>query len=235
MPHAAKSSAGGWNNSRICKTRDELDPATSWFVLAWDAFRAPKSSPTTKPCGSPAPSAWNSTHRSSGSLAEKKGGDMHHVGQRPARRQGRARPGRRSRGMIDALHHAAYRRAPGHWKPPANCWRRAGVDGRTRFSRGAWKPCWKCCRRRRHFPASNSTGDLRAAGSDFEALEKLRRLAFTEQVEQPSSLSCGKEEAPHEHPCGPGLEAEIHAATTAISSMLFYQFPRSNARSGMTA
>jgi len=24
------------------KIREELDPATSWFVLAWDAFRAPK-------------------------------------------------------------------------------------------------------------------------------------------------------------------------------------------------
>ena len=31
-------------------------------------------------------------------------------------------------------------------------------------------------------------GDLAASGSDFEALEKLRRLAFSAQVDEPSQL-----------------------------------------------
>jgi putative DNA methylase len=38
-------------------------------------------------------------------------------------------------------------------------------------------------------------GDLALAASDFEALEKLRRRAFTEHVDAPDQLNLFKEEA----------------------------------------
>ena len=37
--------------------------------------------------------------------------------------------------------------------------------------------------------------DVAGAGNDFEALEKLRRLAFTDRVEEPKQLELWKQEA----------------------------------------
>jgi putative DNA methylase len=45
------------------------------------------------------------------------------------------------------------------------------------------------------FSGVDLEGDLAAAGSDFEALENLRKLAFTQQVDPPTQLELWLEPA----------------------------------------
>jgi putative DNA methylase len=45
------------------------------------------------------------------------------------------------------------------------------------------------------FSGIDLDGDLAASGSDFEALENLRKLAFTEQVDPPKQLDLWLEPA----------------------------------------
>ena len=45
-----------------------------------------------------------------------------------------------------------------------------------------------------HFSGIELEGDVREFGSDFEALENLRRLSFSEDVDEPEQLKLWKEE-----------------------------------------
>jgi hypothetical protein len=49
---AARREVKQWRMEQLLGTKRQtnLDPITEWFVLAWDAFEAPRF-PTMKPCG----------------------------------------------------------------------------------------------------------------------------------------------------------------------------------------
>ena len=89
--------------------------------------------------------------------------------------------------MIDALHHAAYQGRTKRWNPPANCWS-APASWRTQIS-AAMQAILKSCPSDGVFSGVDLAPDVAGAGNDFEALEKLRRLAFADQVEEPQQLS----------------------------------------------
>ena len=74
------------------KADDDLDPLTAFFVLAWDAFRAPvfvydEALRLARAVGIDLDTGVV------GRIAGKKGSDLHHVGQRPAGGGGGARAG----------------------------------------------------------------------------------------------------------------------------------------------
>ena len=105
---AARREVKRWRLEQLThlKANADLDPATAFFVLAWDAFRAPVF-------------AYDEALRLAravgadldgdivGRLAEKKGSDIRLWDSARRAAKGALGPADGSRGMIDAVHHAA--------------------------------------------------------------------------------------------------------------------------------
>jgi hypothetical protein len=88
------------------KARADLDPLTAWFVLAWDAFNAPQFSydealRLARACGVDLDNDVVKT------LAEKKASNLVIWDSAKRAAKGSLGPADGSRGMIDAIHHAA--------------------------------------------------------------------------------------------------------------------------------
>ncbi len=106
---AARREVKRWRLSQLThvKADDDLDPLTAFFVLAWDAFRAPVF-------------AYDEALRLAravgidldtgvvGRIAGKKGSDLHLWDSARRAAAGALGPADGSRGMIDALHHASH-------------------------------------------------------------------------------------------------------------------------------
>ena len=75
--NAARREVKSWRLEQLThkRARMELDPRTSWFVLAWMRSKRP-SSPTTKPCVSARAIGVDLRQRHRRSLANKKGSDL---------------------------------------------------------------------------------------------------------------------------------------------------------------
>ena len=184
---AARREVKRWRLERLThrKANADLDPATAFFVLAWDAFRAPAF-------------AWDEALRLAravgidperevaGRLAEKKGADLllWDSGRRQAK--GALGPVDGSRGLIDALHHAAHAARTASLAAARELLEEAGVDRDPRFF-AALEAVLEV------LPAGAVTGvaltgDAAAAGSDFEALYHLYRLAWSREIDEPDQL-----------------------------------------------
>ena len=88
------------------KANADLDPVTAFFVLAWDAFRAPAFAYDEALMLARAVGA-DLDGDIVGRLAEKKGSDIHLWDSARRAAKGVLGPADGSRGMIDAVHHAA--------------------------------------------------------------------------------------------------------------------------------
>ena len=184
---AARREVKRWRLERLThrKANADLDPATAFFVLAWDAFRAPAF-------------AWDEALRLAravgidperevaGRLAEKKGADLllWDSGRRSAK--GALGPVDGSRGLIDALHHAAHAARTASLAAARELLEEAGVDRDPRFF-AALEAVLEV------LPAgaltgAALTGDAAAAGGDFEALYHLYRLAWSREIDEPDQL-----------------------------------------------
>ena len=184
---AARREVKRWRLERLThrKANADLDPATAFFVLAWDAFRAPAF-------------AWDEALRLAravgidperevaGRLAEKKGADLllWDSGRRSAK--GALGPVDGSRGLIDALHHAAHAARTASLAAARELLEEAGVDRDPRFF-AALEAVLEV------LPAGALTGvaltgDAAAAGGDFEALYHLYRLAWSREIDEPDQL-----------------------------------------------
>ena len=192
---AARREVKRWRLEQLThsKIREELDPATSWFVLAWDAFRAPKVAYDEALVLARAVGVELDT-QIIGRLAEKKGGDIIIWDSERRAAKGALGPADGSRGMIDAIHHAAYFARNRSLESARELLHRAGVDSEATFF-AALEAVLEVLPPSKAFSGIDLDGDLALAASDFEALEKLRRLAFTEHVDAPDQLDLFKEEA----------------------------------------
>jgi len=192
---AARREVKRWRLEQLThsKIREELDPVTSWFVLAWDAFHAPKVAYDEALVLARAVGVELDT-QIIGRLAEKKGGDIIIWDSERRAAKGALGPADGSRGMIDAIHHAAYFARSRSLESARELLHRAGVDGEPTFF-AALEAVLEVLPPSKAFSGIDLDGDLALAASDFEALEKLRRLAFTEHVDAPDQLNLFKEEA----------------------------------------
>jgi adenine-specific DNA methylase len=192
---AARREVKRWRLEQLThsKIREELDPATSWFVLAWDAFRAPKVAYDEALVLARAVGV-EMDAQIIGRLAEKKGGDIIIWDSERRAAKGALGPPDGSRGMIDAIHHAAYFARTRSLESARELLHRAGVDKEAAFF-AALEAVLEVLPPSKAFSGVDLDGDLALAASDFEALEKLRRLAFTEHVDAPDQLNLFKEEA----------------------------------------
>ncbi len=185
---AARREVKRWRLDALSRRRGraELDPLCSFFVLAWDAFKAPVF-PYDEGLRLARAVGVDLDRQVVGTLAEKKGSDLllWDSGKRAAKGALGEASGVRS--MMDALHgvaHAVRSRSLAAGRDAAE---RAGLLGDTAFQHALALAL-------EVLPVGRAAGaplgsDLGAASSDFEALESLRRLAFADTVAVPEQLA----------------------------------------------
>ena len=173
----------------------DLDPPTAFFVLAWDAFRAPKFS-----------------YDEALKLARAVGVDLErdvvrHFGAKMADNmtlwdssvraaKGALGPADGSRGMIDAIHHAANLARVRSLATAREMLAAVGVDRNPRFATAleAVLEVLPVSKSYRGFDLDKRAAGLESASHDFEVLENLRRLAFGDRIDEPEQLRMWRED-----------------------------------------
>ena len=192
---AARREVKRWRLTQLThvKADDDLDPLTAFFVLAWDAFRAPVF-------------AYDEALRLAravgidldtgvvGRIAGKKGSDLHLWDSARRAAAGALGPADGSRGMIDALHHAAHAARERTVEAAAEMLGRAGLDREPRFF-AALEAVLEILPPSKTFTGIALEGAVEASGSDFEALYTLYRFAYDDRIDEPDQLSLWREES----------------------------------------
>ncbi len=193
---AARREVKTWRLNQLTHTkgRGDLDATTSWFVLAWDAFKAPKFSYDEGLRLARAVGA-DLEGQLINKVCEKKGSDIVLWDSAMRAAKNALGPADGSRAMIDAVHHAAYRGRTRTLDAALDLLKEAGIDNDPQFL-AALEAALEVLPPSRSFVGFDvATGDAKAASDDFDALEKLRRLAFSDRVDEPKQLSLFAEEA----------------------------------------
>ena len=167
---AARREVKRWRLAQLTHVEadDDLDPITAFFVLAWDAFRAPAF-------------AYDEALRLAravgvdldtgvvGRIAGKKGSDLHLWDSARRAAAGALGPADGSRGMIDVLHHAAHAVRERSIAAAAEMLAEAGVDHDPRFF-AALEAVLEILPPSKTFTGIALDGEVEESGSDFEAL-----------------------------------------------------------------
>ena len=186
---AARREVVKWRLDQITQleVRADLDPVTVWFVLAWDFF---ESSTFSYDEGLRLARAVGVDLETDivKRVAEKKGSDLRLWDSATRAAKGALGPADGSRSWLDALHAAAWAARSKSLETARTLLDETGAAAEPGFLR-ALEAVLEV------LPVSASLGgrdplkDLnKAAGDDFEALENLRRLAFSEEVGEPDQL-----------------------------------------------
>jgi adenine-specific DNA methylase len=187
--NAARREVKSWRLEQLThkRARTELDPRTSWFVLAWDAFQAPVF-PYDEALRLARAVGVDLDKDIVGSLANKKGSDLIMWDSVQRANKGALGSADGLSGMIDGLHHAAYQGRSKTLESARELLARAGIMDNSNF-RSAMQAVLEVLPVGTAFSGVELPSDVAGAGNDFEAIEKLRRLAFADQVEEPQQLS----------------------------------------------
>jgi len=171
----------------------ELDGLTSWFVLAWDAFEAPvfpydEANRLAKVCGI------DLDRTVVGRLAEKKGSDLvlWDSVTRAAKGSLGLPDGRDS--MMDALHHLARLTRSGALESANELLAQHSLANDAGFLL-ALEAVLEVLPVGKDWCGLDLPDAAKGAGADFDALEKLRRLALAEKIAEPEQLKIWQEDA----------------------------------------
>ena len=174
---------------RLTRTskRREIDPLTDFFVMAWDAFRAPVF-PYDEALKLARAAGADLDRDLVGRLAEKKGADLRLWDS--VQRAGKARLGAAdgSRAAMDRLHHAAHLARTQSLTAARDLLERVPADDESAF-RAALAAVLEVLP-----PSSKRTGltlkgEIESASNDFEALLDLARLLDGKKFREPQQLS----------------------------------------------
>ena len=185
---AARREVKRWRLEQLThlKANADLDPATAFFVLAWDAFKAPMFS-------------YDEANRLAravgvdldkdviGRLAEKKGSDILLWDSAHRAAKGTLGPVDGARGMIDSIHHAAHTARGSSLAAAQEMLANTQVDQDRRFFT-ALEAILEVLPVSKAFTGIELEGNAAASGSDFEALYNLVRLAYGDEIDEPGQL-----------------------------------------------
>ena len=185
---AARREVKRWRLEQLThlKANADLDPATAFFVLAWDAFKAPMFS-------------YDEANRLAravgvdldkdviGRLAEKKGSDILLWDSAHRAAKGTLGPVDGARGMIDSIHHAAHTARGSSLAAAQEMLANTQVDQDRRFFT-ALEAILEVLPVSKAFTGIELEGNATASGSDFEALYNLVRLAYGDEIDEPGQL-----------------------------------------------
>ncbi len=186
---AARREVKRWRLEQLThlKAGADLDPATAFFVLAWDAFKAPVF-PYDEALRLARAVGVDLDREIVGRLAEKKASNLQLWDSARRAAKGAFGPVDGSRGMIDAIHRAAHIGRERSLQAAREMLEHAGTDRDPRFF-AALEAVLEV------LPVSSSIsgielkGEAGAASDDFEALYNLARLAYHEEIDEPEQLS----------------------------------------------
>jgi adenine-specific DNA methylase len=185
---AARREVKQWRLEQLThkKSLTDMDPITTWFVLAWDAFKA-ATFPYDEGLRLARAVGVDLEHDVIGHLAKKKGSDLilFDSTERATKTLGAADG---SRAMIDALHVAAYTIRAKNTEAAREMLERNGLLDDPAFH-SALQALLEVLPVSKSFTKIDVPKNAQGASSDFEALENLRKLAFTDHVQQPEQLT----------------------------------------------
>ena len=191
---AARREVKRWRLEQLTrkKAKEDLDAVTAFFVLAWDAFRAPvfaydEALRLARAVGV------DMDAQVAKRLGEKRGSDFRLWDSITRAAKGGLGPVDGSRGMIDTLHHAANLCRTRKPKAARKLLAETGMDKDARLFR-AFEAVLEVLPVSRLFRGVDLPGELAASSNDFEALYKLSR-AYQDEVEQPKQLALWLAEA----------------------------------------
>lgn len=186
--NAARREVKAWRLAQLADRRAtrDMDPETAWVALAWDAFRAPQF-------------AYDEGLRLAravgldmtqvvGRLAEKKGSDLKLWDSATRVAKGALGPANGSRGMIDALHHAAHVAQKNSVEAARDLLEANGVLDDDEF-KVALEVLLEVLPPSKTFSGIESDDAVKPAADDFDALEKLRRIVYGDEIGAPKQLS----------------------------------------------
>ena len=97
--------------------------------------------------------------------------------------------------MIDAVHHAAYVGRSHSLEAAHDLLRNHGLDSEPAFLNALEAVLEVLPPSRTFIGFDATTKDSKASADDFDVLEKLRRLAFSDAIDEPEQLALFREEA----------------------------------------
>ncbi|GAB6058225.1 DUF1156 domain-containing protein [Desulfonatronum parangueonense] len=192
---AARREVKNWRMEQLTtvQRKVELDPLTEWFVLAWDAFQAPQF-PYDEALRLARVAGLDLDKEIIGKLAEKKTSDVVLWDSSTRAAKGVLGAPSGAKAMIDAVHHAAHMARTRTLDAARDLLTKAGVDKEPAFLK-TLEAVLEVLPPSRTFTGFDSAKAVEPAANDFEVLENLRRLAFTEQIRKPRQLSLWETEA----------------------------------------
>ena len=191
---AARREVKNWRMEQLTQVRRkaELDPLTEWFVLAWDAFKAPQF-PYDEALRLARVVGLDVETDIIGKVARKKTSNLILLDSAARAAMGSLGPADGRRSMIDAVHHAANAARNRTLDAARELLAKAGTDKEPAFLM-ALEAVLEVLPPSRTFTGFDPAKAVEPAANDFEVLEHLRRLAFTEEVNEPEQLKLWKEE-----------------------------------------
>jgi hypothetical protein len=192
---AARHEVKNWRIEQLTsiQRQAELDSLTEWFVLAWDAFQAPQF-PFDEALRLARVVGLDVENAIIGTLAEKKGSDIILWDSSLRASKGALGPTNGSRAMIDAIHHAAHIARTRTLTAAVELVEKTGTDKNPAFLK-TLEAVLEVLPPSRAFTGFDPVKTVALAASDFEALEHLRRLAFSEQIQKPKQLAIWEDQA----------------------------------------
>jgi len=174
------------------KADADLDPATSFFVLAWHAFRAPVF-PYDEALKLARAVGVDLDGDVVDRLAKKKGSNLHLWDSAQRAAKGTLGPPDGSQGMIGAIHRAAHTARTRSLQAARELLADAQTDRDPRFF-AALEAVLEVLPVSKAFTGIDVEGEAAAAGDDFEALYKLARLAYRDEIGEPEQLKLWRED-----------------------------------------
>ena len=184
-PSSPPPTRAGYLGSSL-KAQADLDAPTAFFVLAWDAFRAPVFSYDEALRLARAVGV-DLEREVVNRLAEKKGSNLRLWDSSQRAAKGALRSADGSRGMIHPIQHAAHAARKHNAGVARDLLANTRVDQDPRFF-AALEAVLEVLPGSSHFSGVTLEGDLAASGDDFEALDNLYRLAFSDKMDEPGQL-----------------------------------------------
>ena len=191
---AARREVKRWRLEQLThlKADADLDPATAFFVLAWDAFRAPAFS-YDEALRLARAVGIDLDGDVADRLAKKKGSNLHLWDSAQRAAKGALGPPDGSQGMIDAIHRAAHVARTRSLQAARELLAEAQTDKDPRFFT-ALEAVLEVLPVSRAFTGIDVEGEAAAAGDDFEALYNLARLAWRDEIGEPEQLKLWRED-----------------------------------------
>ena len=191
---AARREVKRWRLEQLThlQANADLDPTTAFFVLAWDAFKAPMFSYDEALRLARAVGV-DLDNDIATRLAEKKGSDILLWDSTRRAAKGTLGPADGSRGMIDAIHHAANMARVRSLAAAQEMLAATLVDQDPRFF-AALEAVLEVLPISEAFTGIELEGAAAASGSDFEILYNLTRLAYGDEIDAPEQLKFWQEE-----------------------------------------